>query len=85
MIADLRDKMVLLSGPRQSGKATLARAILAKAHRAHAGRYLNATPRAIPELLSRRGHPGRGSPSARFRRHTTKAPLLPYSDRDDLR
>lgn len=39
--ADLRDKMVLLSGPRQSGKTTLARAILARAHRANVARYLN--------------------------------------------
>ena len=39
--ADLRAKMVLLSGPRQSGKTTLARAILARAHRAGAARYLN--------------------------------------------
>lgn len=39
--ADLREKMVFLSGPRQSGKTTLARAILAHAHRAHAGRYFN--------------------------------------------
>lgn len=38
---DLAAKMVLLSGPRQSGKTTLARAILAHAHRAFAGRYLN--------------------------------------------
>ena len=41
VVADLRDKMVLLSGPRQSGKTTLARTILARAHRAHAARYLN--------------------------------------------
>ena len=39
--ADLEDKMVLLSGPRQSGKTTLARAILARASRATAERYLN--------------------------------------------
>ncbi len=39
--ADLEDKMVLLSGPRQSGKTTLARAILARASRAGAERYLN--------------------------------------------
>jgi hypothetical protein len=39
--SDLRDKMVLLSGPRQSGKTTLARAILARTHRAYAARYLN--------------------------------------------
>jgi predicted AAA+ superfamily ATPase len=38
---DLAAKMVLLSGPRQSGKTTLARSILARAHRAYAGRYLN--------------------------------------------
>ena len=39
--ADLEDKMVLLSGPRQSGKTTLARAVLARASRATAERYLN--------------------------------------------
>lgn len=41
VVADLDEKMVLLSGPRQSGKTTLARAILARRHRAHASRYLN--------------------------------------------
>lgn len=39
--ADLEEKMVLLSGPRQSGKTTLARAILARASHATAERYLN--------------------------------------------
>lgn len=39
--ADLAGKMVFLSGPRQSGKTTLARALLAKQHRAFASRYLN--------------------------------------------
>jgi len=39
--ADLEAKMVLVSGPRQSGKTTLARAILARRHRAGAARYLN--------------------------------------------
>ena len=39
--ADLEDKMVLLSGPRQSGKTTLARAVLARASRATAEGYLN--------------------------------------------
>jgi predicted AAA+ superfamily ATPase len=41
VVADLAEKMVLLSGPRQSGKTTLARAVLARAHRAYATRYLN--------------------------------------------
>ena len=41
VVADLEQKMVLLSGPRQSGKTTLARAILRQQHRAHASRYLN--------------------------------------------
>ena len=39
--ADLRDKMVLVSGPRQSGKTTIARAILTAAHRSPDARYLN--------------------------------------------
>ena len=39
--ADLQAKMVLLSGPRQSGKTTVARALLGQAHRATAARYLN--------------------------------------------
>ena len=39
--SDLQDKMVLVSGPRQSGKTTLARALLSRRHRALAGRYLN--------------------------------------------
>jgi predicted AAA+ superfamily ATPase len=39
--ADLEGKMVFLSGPRQSGKTTLARALLSKQHRAFASRYLN--------------------------------------------
>ena len=39
--ADLAEKMVLVSGPRQSGKTTMARAILGRRHRAFAGRYLN--------------------------------------------
>ena len=39
--ADLEAKMVLLSGPRQSGKTTLARAILGQQHRSVASRYLN--------------------------------------------
>jgi hypothetical protein len=38
---DLRDKMVLVSGPRQSGKTTLARAILARRHASAQARYLN--------------------------------------------
>jgi predicted AAA+ superfamily ATPase len=38
---DLREKMVLVSGPRQSGKTTLARAILRRSHQAPASRYLN--------------------------------------------
>ena len=38
---DLQAKMVLLSGPRQSGKTTVARALLAQQHRAAASRYLN--------------------------------------------
>lgn len=38
---DLQEKMVLVSGPRQSGKTTLARAILSRRHRAQVGRYLN--------------------------------------------
>ncbi len=33
--------MVLVSGPRQSGKTTLARALLSRRHRSQAGRYLN--------------------------------------------
>lgn len=33
--------MVLVSGPRQSGKTTLARALLSKGHRSRADRYLN--------------------------------------------
>lgn len=40
IVADLADKMVLVSGPRQSGKTTLARGILARRHAA-ATRYLN--------------------------------------------
>jgi hypothetical protein len=39
--ADLDAKMVFLSGPRQSGKTTVARAILGQQHRAGASRYLN--------------------------------------------
>jgi predicted AAA+ superfamily ATPase len=39
--ADLEEKMVLLSGPRQSGKTTLARSILGQQHRSVASRYLN--------------------------------------------
>lgn len=41
IVADLADKMVLVSGPRQSGKTTLARAILDRRHPAAASRYLN--------------------------------------------
>ncbi len=40
VVADLAHKMVLVSGPRQSGKTTLARGILARRHAA-ATRYLN--------------------------------------------
>lgn len=39
--ADLERKMVLLSGPRQSGKTTLARALLPGGKRAAEARYLN--------------------------------------------
>jgi hypothetical protein len=39
--ADLEAKMVFVSGPRQSGKTTMARAILGQQHRASASRYLN--------------------------------------------
>lgn len=38
---DLGVKMVLVSGPRQSGKTTVARALLRHQHRATASRYLN--------------------------------------------
>lgn len=38
---DLGVKMVLVSGPRQSGKTTVARALLGHQHRATASRYLN--------------------------------------------
>ena len=41
VVADLTTKMVLLSGPRQAGKTTLARAILTRQHRASAARYLD--------------------------------------------
>jgi len=41
VITDLAEKMVLVSGPRQSGKTTMAPAILRRRHRAFAGRYLN--------------------------------------------
>jgi hypothetical protein len=41
VVTDLERKMVLLSGPRQSGKTTLARAILRRQHHAYAARYLN--------------------------------------------
>jgi predicted AAA+ superfamily ATPase len=41
IVTDLTGKMVLLSGPRQSGKTTLARGILGKQHRGSASRYLN--------------------------------------------
>lgn len=39
--SDLADKMVLVSGPRQSGKTTLARAILRRRHPSGGARYLN--------------------------------------------
>src|SRR5579863_4556112 len=39
--ADLETRMVLVSGPRQSGKTTVARALLTERHRATASRYLN--------------------------------------------
>ncbi len=39
--ADLSAKMVLLSGPRQSGKTTLARALLERTHADHTERYLS--------------------------------------------
>jgi len=39
--SDLLEKMVLVSGPRQSGKTTLARSILMRRHKALAGRYMN--------------------------------------------
>lgn len=38
---DLRTKMVFVSGPRQSGKTTLARLLLRRAHGAAPERYLN--------------------------------------------
>lgn len=38
---DLRDKMVLLSGPRQSGKTTLAHALIAGSARTASLRYMN--------------------------------------------
>ena len=41
VVADLAKKMVLLSGPRQSGKTTLARALLPGGKRAAETRYLN--------------------------------------------
>lgn len=41
IVSDLADKMVLMSGPRQSGKTTLARAMLDERHRPSAARYLS--------------------------------------------
>lgn len=41
VLADLKEKMVLVSGPRQSGKTTMARAVLRGRHAAAATRYLN--------------------------------------------
>ena len=38
---DLQEKMVLVSGPRQSGKTTLAQALLTRRYRSTAKRYLN--------------------------------------------
>jgi len=38
---DLEDKMVFVSGPRQSGKTTLARLLLRRAHASPSSRYLN--------------------------------------------
>ncbi len=38
---DLQDKMVLVSGPRQSGKTTLARTLLTRKYRSQGQRYLN--------------------------------------------
>lgn len=58
--ADLSAKMVLLSGPRQSGKTTLARALLERMHADHAERYLNwdddeARTRILERTFPRRG------------------------------
>lgn len=41
VVADLKEKIVLVSGPRQSGKTTLAKSILGRQSRSVAGRYLN--------------------------------------------
>lgn len=41
VVKDLRQKLVLLSGPRQSGKTTLARSLLAAKGRGASDRYLN--------------------------------------------
>jgi hypothetical protein len=41
VLADLREKMVFVSGPRQAGKTTLARAILARRHPRAPARYLD--------------------------------------------
>ena len=41
VVEDLREKMVFVSGPRQSGKTTLARALLRQRYQSAPGRYLN--------------------------------------------
>jgi len=58
--ADLAEKMVLLSGPRQSGKTTLARAVLARAHRSYAARYLNWDDDEARTRILRREFPRQG-------------------------
>jgi hypothetical protein len=60
VVSDLREKMVLVSGPRQSGKTTLALDLLNRRYREPASRYLNWDDDEARSLILMRQFPNRG-------------------------
>jgi predicted AAA+ superfamily ATPase len=60
VMRDLREKMVLLSGPRQSGKTTLALGLLGTRYKSHSERYLNWDDDAARTRILRREFPHTG-------------------------
>ena len=81
VVADLERKMVLLSGPRQSGKTTLARAILRRQHRVHAARYLDWDDDEARTRVLERAFPQRPTGTACCRGIADSRPMFAIGER----